>query len=623
MLAFAFGSGFATAATAIEDLGTLPGDRESYAYGINSAGQVVGASIDVTAGSRAFVWDEGVGMRELVPLPEQSWTIAFRINDAGQAVGQSGADFSTGRAALWTGDTVTDLGTLPLDSNSSAFDINATGSIVGVSYQDFFDQRAVLWRDGEIIDLGVLGTSGMSSASALNDVGQVVGTSSVDFGAPHAFLWQDGTMTDLGTLAGDFISQASDINNAGVVVGVSSSTMNHAFSWTEAGGMLDLGALPGYSHSIATGINETGAIVGWSFNDVFDPSTSRAFLWSDGTMTDLGVLPGGEGSTAYGISDEGKIVGGGSSSDTPPVTHAVLWTTGVPPPVEPLTVEASATPQRTDIGMPVTFRCNPEGGVPPYDVDWSGDDGLFGSGESVTHQYDGAGSKTATCTVTDDAGSRETSTTMVEVFALPSATAQANRTTTSPGMPIEFRATATEGTGGYSFEWTFGEEGPGATGAVVSHAYQSTGDFTATVTVRDSVGGSGEDSVTVTVAHLIVTAEPTATSVETGQAVPFEATATGGAGEYTFTWDFGDGTTGEGANPSHTYDRAGTFTPTVTVTDAQGVRNETSLAAITVHDAPFFGLLGRNMPFLIGAVLLIVAAAGVAVAVARRKRRLT
>ena len=59
--------------------------------------------------------------------------------------------------------------------------------------------------------------------------------------------------------------------------------------------------------------------------------------------------------------------------------------------------------------------------------------------------------------------------------------------------------------------------------------------------------------------------------VRTGQAVAFSASATGGQAPYTFTWSFGDGTDGNGQTVEHAYDLPGTYTATLTVSDAESV----------------------------------------------------
>jgi PKD repeat protein len=50
--------------------------------------------------------------------------------------------------------------------------------------------------------------------------------------------------------------------------------------------------------------------------------------------------------------------------------------------------------------------------------------------------------------------------------------------------------------------------------------------------------------------------------------VAFTCNATGGSGDYTYHWKFGDGGSSTEQNPTHTYVSAGKYTATVTVTDA-------------------------------------------------------
>jgi chitinase len=48
------------------------------------------------------------------------------------------------------------------------------------------------------------------------------------------------------------------------------------------------------------------------------------------------------------------------------------------------------------------------------------------------------------------------------------------------------------------------------------------------------------------------------------------ADASGGTGPYGFRWDYGDGRSGAGSVRTHVYRKRGTYTVTLTVTDAAG-----------------------------------------------------
>ncbi|QYA93969.1 PQQ-dependent sugar dehydrogenase [Streptomyces anulatus] len=57
-------------------------------------------------------------------------------------------------------------------------------------------------------------------------------------------------------------------------------------------------------------------------------------------------------------------------------------------------------------------------------------------------------------------------------------------------------------------------------------------------------------------------------------------------GNLTYAWDFGDGSTSTDPNPSHTYTTAGTFNPTLTVTDPEGLTGTASLVVTAGNSAP-------------------------------------
>jgi PKD repeat protein len=72
-----------------------------------------------------------------------------------------------------------------------------------------------------------------------------------------------------------------------------------------------------------------------------------------------------------------------------------------------------------------------------------------------------------------------------------------------------------------------------------------------------------------------------------GEAQPLTLDGSGSKGAITaYAWDFGDGTTGSGAKPVHTYpDGPKQFTVTLTVTDAQG-RTARDATQVTVNNLP-------------------------------------
>lgn len=60
-----------------------------------------------------------------------------------------------------------------------------------------------------------------------------------------------------------------------------------------------------------------------------------------------------------------------------------------------------------------------------------------------------------------------------------------------------------------------------------------------------------------------------------------------------WSWNFGDGNTSTAQNPSHTYTTAGSFTVSLTVSNADGSDNETKVDYITVND-PGGGVTGQG-----------------------------
>jgi probable HAF family extracellular repeat protein len=110
------------------DLGTLRGTY-SIAYGINDAGRVVGYSYTASGEGHAFITGpKGVGMTDLGAL---GGCAAYGINAAGEVVGQAGHAFVTGPNGVGITD-LNSLVSLPGVTFTKAMDINNHGQVVVV-----------------------------------------------------------------------------------------------------------------------------------------------------------------------------------------------------------------------------------------------------------------------------------------------------------------------------------------------------------------------------------------------------------------------------------------------------------------------------------------------------------
>jgi probable HAF family extracellular repeat protein len=314
-----------TPLVSIHGLGTL-GGAVSQAKAVNRSGQVVGTSRDALGRTRAFLWQEDLGIVDLKPLTGVS-TSANDINEQGDIVGGGDTGFGDFHAYLLSEGTSFDLGTLG-GNESEALAVNRRGQVVGHSRVGgaVVKHAFVIPQPGSMVDLGSLGGAGTTSiAHDVNEEGAVVGLADTRTGQPHAFLWTaaDG-MRDLGAL-GAASSVALGVNNRTEVVGGS----GRAFLWTERLGMVDLGTLGGRT-SCANDVNDLGCIVGVSQtggSDARGLPVTHAFLRTpDGSMLDLGTL-GGEHSSAAAIAeDDGGVLRiAGHSHDTAAAVRAVFW----------------------------------------------------------------------------------------------------------------------------------------------------------------------------------------------------------------------------------------------------------------------------------------------------------
>ena len=253
----------------LHDLGTLPGESFSIAWGINASGQVVGWS--GVSPTRAFLFSEASGMVELPGLAGQTFTLARGISDAGVVVGGGWGSGLPEQAVRWTAGLPEGLGVI--DGTSESWDVNRSGVSVGSSPTP-----------------GTLVT--------------------------HAFVHTDqGGMVDIDPAHS---ATAYDVNDRGQVTG---STVGGAFLWSPDQGLQVLGSLPGYPFGNGRAVNNAGQVAGFAINAT--GNASRVFRYTPGLgIVNLGGV--GESNVVWGMNSQGDFVGEGQPS--PGLKRAFVYT---------------------------------------------------------------------------------------------------------------------------------------------------------------------------------------------------------------------------------------------------------------------------------------------------------
>ncbi len=128
--------------------------------------------------------------------------------------------------------------------------------------------------------------------------------------------------------------------------------------------------------------------------------------------------------------------------------------------------------------------------------------------------------------------------------------------------------------------WRFGD-GTSGSGANDAHTYAAPGIYTVTLIVSNPCGVL--DSVSQ---QVVVCGSPSAafTAQANGLSVDLDGSISAGIG-MTYFWDFNDGNTGAGVNPTHVYVSAGTYNILLIVTDTCG-STDTTMLPVLVCDAP-------------------------------------
>jgi len=225
-----------------------------------------------------------------------------------------------------------------------------------------------------------------------------------------------------------------------------------------------------------------------------------------------------------------------------------------------------------------------DGGIVAYE--WDFGDGTKANGIAVRHRYAEAGTYTATLAIRDEADLANSSATDTLTVTVNPAAAPTIEGPEVACIAEDVIWTAASVRDGASYRFLFGD-GDEAEATQAAHAYRAHGRFSLVLVADDGKGRANSVQQATKVVH--VNRPPFAEAgpdrlVCPGDAVNFDAAASrdldGTIGAY--RWDFGDGTTADGATASHVYDRPGTYAVTLTVIDDAGSNCSSTTDTMTV-----------------------------------------
>lgn len=291
-----------------------------------------------------------------------------------------------------------------------------------------------------------------------------------------------------------------------------------------------------------------------------------------GNVTAIACVPSSSGAYPINVS----AVDSGGFSDTS--STFVLVVNDRPTALIHANTSSGVTP------LAVGFTSTVVGGSAPLTYAWRFGDGGTASLPYANHTY-GPGVYNVTLTVTDAQGFASQPTFGPVVVSPPaqalSVSAASSVASGAIPLPVTFTAAVLGGAPPYRFNWSFGDGSSPSTQSNPEHTYATVGNYTATVTVTDSVNETNQSSVTVTADPALPLSVAISATPSAGLApltVNFTATGTGGIAPYRYSWQLGSaGATSTAAAPSYTYTSDGTFTVNLTLTDSVGATARKSL----------------------------------------------
>lgn len=207
---------------------------------------------------------------------------------------------------------------------------------------------------------------------------------------------------------------------------------------------------------------------------------------------------------------------------------------------------------------------------------WNLGNGNTSVAENPAASYINPGTYTVTLTATGPGGTdTETKTAFITVYTPPTPDVSPSQTIGCYPFDVDFTDVSVIGDSPIAtWSWDFGDGGA-STAQNPTHTYTTPGIFDVTLLLTDVNGCDAN----LTFTDLIESNNNRPTAAFTGNPtvsclppsdVDFTNNSSGGTGNLTYYWDFGDGNSSTFPQPTNTYNSAGTFDVSLTVTDELG-----------------------------------------------------
>jgi PKD repeat protein len=362
------------------------------------------------------------------------------------------------------------------------------------------------------------------------------------------YLWEMA-LTSFGQ---DYLGIGSYTNDSG------NASTKHGVTGDPIGG-----GLGPYSLSYPTGFSDWGDVVNAG------AGASVAFQSSAGGGNNLDVdKDGGAWQTVFFGTSWVPVYNGNAANGEEVLDRIIQWLGGCGEcePVHGATFDW--TPPAPMVDENVTFT-GAAAGTASFYYEWDLGDGYTGTGPSIMHAYAADGDYTVTMTATNSCGSDSTSDT-ITILTPPCDPVQVlDVLTTTNGCTVTFTADLA-GDSPFAYDWDFGAFSS-STASAPTVDFGASGTYPYTLTVANCAGSESDTYM----GEVTVTCEPPCDPVHgasydwtpltpiVGQEVVFTGAAAG-TPSITYTWDFDDGSTGEGQVTPHAYAQEGTYTVVMT-----------------------------------------------------------